>query len=139
MPTETEQQLLPLCRMIALDHAGRWEREDLEQEAAIGALQAVRRWDPGRGIPLHAYARQRIKGAVLNHMEQTTPKLVTKRQWRAGERDGAVVVFLSIDQTVGESDDHGDAFQPHREWEVVDDLRYLIVEALVDHRRALAA
>lgn len=130
MPTEAEllQELLPLCRMIALDHAGRWEREDLEQEAAIGALQAVRRWDPARGIPLAAFARQRIKGAVLNHMEQSTPKLVTKRQWRAGEREGAVVVFLSIEG----GDDEADS------WRATIDPGFELVEALTDWRRAAA-
>lgn len=45
--------------------ARRWSRDDddlddLEQEGLVGLMKAIERWDPEKGVPLGAWARQRI-------------------------------------------------------------------------------
>jgi RNA polymerase sigma factor for flagellar operon FliA len=42
------------------------ELEDLVQTGTLGLIDAVRRYDPSKGIPFPAYARYRIRGAILD-------------------------------------------------------------------------
>jgi RNA polymerase sigma factor FliA len=42
------------------------DREDYLQNANIGLLEAMSRYDPEKGIPFRAYAKPRVCGAVLN-------------------------------------------------------------------------
>ncbi|HEY2346793.1 MAG TPA: sigma-70 family RNA polymerase sigma factor [Xanthomonadaceae bacterium] len=42
------------------------DREDFVQNATIGLLEAMARFDPTRGIPFSAYAKPRVRGAVFN-------------------------------------------------------------------------
>ncbi|HEY2346304.1 MAG TPA: sigma-70 family RNA polymerase sigma factor [Xanthomonadaceae bacterium] len=42
------------------------DREDFVQNATIGLLEAMARFDPARGIPFSAYAKSRVRGAVFN-------------------------------------------------------------------------
>ncbi|MGO9242671.1 MAG: sigma-70 family RNA polymerase sigma factor [Bryobacteraceae bacterium] len=42
------------------------ELEDLIQTGTLGLIDAVRRYDPAKGIPFPAYARYRIRGAILD-------------------------------------------------------------------------
>ena len=42
------------------------DREDFSQNALIGLLEAVDRFDHTRGIPFPAYASRRVRGAVFN-------------------------------------------------------------------------
>lgn len=44
--------------------------EDLISAGREGLLEAARRWDPARGVPFHAYATYRIRGAVLDGMRR---------------------------------------------------------------------
>lgn len=40
--------------------------EDFVQNATIGLMEAMSRYEPGRGIPFQAFARPRVRGAVFN-------------------------------------------------------------------------
>jgi len=42
------------------------DRDDFVQNATIGLLEAMSRYDPGRGVAFRAYAQPRIRGAVFN-------------------------------------------------------------------------
>lgn len=44
----------------------RIERSDCIQNATVGLLEAMDRYDPGRGIAFRAYATHRVRGAVFN-------------------------------------------------------------------------
>lgn len=49
------------------------EIDDLRSEARLALLQAVKRFDPARGVPFGAYARRRISGAVLDFLRRIDP------------------------------------------------------------------
>lgn len=61
---------LPLVRFIAARIASTIpasvELDDLIQTGTLGLIDAVRRYDPSKGIPFPAYARFRIRGAILD-------------------------------------------------------------------------
>jgi RNA polymerase sigma factor for flagellar operon FliA len=61
---------LPLVRFIAARIAATIpasvELDDLVQTGTLGLIDAVRRYDPSKGIPFTAYARYRIRGAILD-------------------------------------------------------------------------
>lgn len=52
------------------------EVEELEQMGMIGLIEAHRRFDPSRGIAFEAYARTRIRGAILDalRMQSDMPR-----------------------------------------------------------------
>lgn len=43
--------------------------EDFIQNAKVGLLEAMSRYDPDRGIPFPAFAKRRIRGAVFNGLK----------------------------------------------------------------------
>lgn len=44
------------------------ERGDVVQSARYGLCQAALRWRPGTGVPFDAYARRRIRGAIIDNL-----------------------------------------------------------------------
>ena len=42
------------------------DRDDFIQNATIGLLEAMSRYDPTRGVPFRSYAQPRVRGAVFN-------------------------------------------------------------------------
>ena len=46
--------------------------EDLESAGVLGLIDAVDRFEPGRGVPFEAYASLRIRGAVLDELRSAT-------------------------------------------------------------------
>jgi RNA polymerase sigma factor FliA len=61
----------PWARMVARDvymrvHSLGEAWHDCAQNALIGLLEAMDRFDPGRGIKFETYARYRVRGAVFN-------------------------------------------------------------------------
>jgi RNA polymerase sigma factor for flagellar operon FliA len=65
------------ARTIALNvHRRVWslrvERSDCIQNATVGLLEAMDRYDPGRGIAFRAYATHRVRGAVFNGLRTLT-------------------------------------------------------------------
>jgi len=68
------ERYLPLCRRIAyatkvLPTAARGS-DDLEAAGVVGLIQAVDRFDPGRGIPFEGYATLRVRGAILDEVRR---------------------------------------------------------------------
>ena len=57
-----------LVRSIARRYSRRGlPYEDIVQAGYIGLIQAVDRYDPERGVPLHAYAARMIAGEIMHH------------------------------------------------------------------------
>lgn len=48
--------------------------DDLVQYGTVGLLEARSRYDPGRGLPLRAFARPRIRGAMLDGLRKLLPR-----------------------------------------------------------------
>jgi RNA polymerase sigma factor for flagellar operon FliA len=64
--------MLPIVHHIVRDVASRIprfvDRDDLMSAGLLGLAQAAKSFDPGRGVGFNAYARARIKGAVLDEL-----------------------------------------------------------------------
>lgn len=58
-----------LARRIARAAGARWE--DLRQDAVIGLIKAVARFDPAQGVPFSAFAKYYIRGAIFDSPELT--------------------------------------------------------------------
>jgi len=86
VPSDARDRLVlrhvPLALAIARRHAGRGEPvEDLGQVACVALLHAVDRFDPGRGVPLEAYAAATIEGELRRHLrDRVRPVRVPRRQ-----------------------------------------------------------
>jgi RNA polymerase sigma-B factor len=62
------EQFRPLADYLARRFAGRGENvEDLQQVAAIGLLNAIDRFDPGREVRFSTYASATIVGELKRH------------------------------------------------------------------------
>jgi len=73
MPLEVDDivaENMPLVRYIAARIAATIpasvEMDDLIQTGTVGLIDAIRRYDPAKGIPFPVYARYRIRGAILD-------------------------------------------------------------------------
>lgn len=55
-----------IARSTGLAH---WE--DLRQDGAIGLMKAIARFDPDRGVPFRAFARNYIRGAIFDSPDLT--------------------------------------------------------------------
>jgi RNA polymerase sigma factor for flagellar operon FliA len=116
-PSNDEQQLvrqhLPLVHhVVSAMRSGlpaHVSADDLVSAAMVGLLQAVRGFDEARGVPFPAYAKQRIRGAVLDELRSVdwaTRSLRSKdRSLRdveqatgAGLEQAAAAVGLSVDE-----------------------------------------
>jgi RNA polymerase sigma-B factor len=75
---------LPLVWALARRYAHRGERlEDLVQVGAIGLIEAIDRFDPGRGSDFASFAVPTITGEIRNHLRDRTTVVRIPR--RAGE------------------------------------------------------
>ena len=77
---------LPLVRSIALRYRGfGLPVEDLVQEGALGLLEAIDRFEPGRGADFEAYVRFRVRRAIRNALTEQSrvirlPKQIVERR-----------------------------------------------------------
>src|SRR5579871_41935 len=66
------ERYLPLVGSILKRLTGTFpdevDREDLYSAGLVGLLGAVRKYDATTGVPFDSYARQRIRGAMLDEM-----------------------------------------------------------------------
>jgi RNA polymerase sigma-B factor len=70
---ELVEQYVPLARMLARRYSRTSEPlEDLEQVASLGLVQAVDRFDPGRGIAFSSFAVPTILGEIKRHFRDRT-------------------------------------------------------------------
>ncbi|QRY35607.1 sigma-70 family RNA polymerase sigma factor (plasmid) [Variovorax sp. PDNC026] len=70
---------LPYARMVAATLYGRRTHNEVEfddylQLARIGLLEAIDRFEPGRGAQFKTFAAKRVQGAVLNGLIRLTEK-----------------------------------------------------------------
>src|SRR4051812_10858166 len=49
--------------------------DDAEADALLGLWDAAARFSPGRGKPFTAYARKRIRGAILDGRRELKPRI----------------------------------------------------------------
>lgn len=65
-------KLLPLVRRVALKlrcHLpAHVELDDLISDGTVGLIDAVRKYDPAKGVTIESYARYRIRGAILDSL-----------------------------------------------------------------------
>ena len=65
-------RLLPLVKRVALQMRGRLpahvELDDLVSDGTVGLIDAVRKFDPAKGVTIESYARYRIRGAILDSL-----------------------------------------------------------------------
>ena len=66
-----------LAKYIARS-TGRANWEDLRQDGVIGLMKAIARFDLSQGVPFRAFAKQYIRGAILDSPELTRD--MTRRQ-----------------------------------------------------------
>jgi RNA polymerase sigma factor for flagellar operon FliA len=82
---QTIIRLYPMVRRVAQRMAGRMPRhvefDELVSTGMLGLIDAVDRYDPGRGVPIEAYAEIRIRGAIVDAMRQSdwVPRAVRRR------------------------------------------------------------
>jgi RNA polymerase sigma factor for flagellar operon FliA len=106
---------LPLVRYIAGRIASTIpasvELDDLIQTGTLGLIDAVRRYDPSKGIPFPAYARYRIRGAILDALraldwatrnQRTQRKAAANASWgdERSEARPAQLTFFSLGPVV---------------------------------------
>jgi RNA polymerase sigma factor for flagellar operon FliA len=94
------------------------DREDFIQNATIGLLDAMARFDMTRGIPFRSYAQPRVRGAVFNGLRA----IVGDRPQRADEAR-----FASRLQSLQPAGRVGSAFE-----QVLDDIVGLGIGFLLD-------
>jgi RNA polymerase sigma factor for flagellar operon FliA len=84
---------LPLVRYIAARIASTIpasvELDDLIQTGTLGLIDAVRRYDPSKGIPFPAYARYRIRGAILDALRALDWATRNQRTQRGAASDAS--------------------------------------------------
>lgn len=86
------------------------EIDELVSDGVIGLMDALRRFNPDRGVGFTAYAGHRIRGAMLDGLRERDP---LPRSYRRAQREAEAtsrrfageMQFLEIDAAVGIPDD----------------------------------
>lgn len=89
-PKDGDRLVLGNLRLVlAIAHElgarSRGDFMDLVQEGNAGLVQAVQRFDPGRGVKLSSYARWWIRAYILRHLMKTS-RIVDPGSTRDGRR-----------------------------------------------------
>lgn len=100
---------LPFARMLAAQMYSRRgglpaEFADYLQTAVLGLIEAVDRFDPGRGIPFRHYAVRRIRGAVLDALPSLS-ELHTRVLTPGGPQDRSASFADRIESLIHRDDD----------------------------------
>ncbi|MEN6412092.1 MAG: sigma-70 family RNA polymerase sigma factor [Veillonellales bacterium] len=72
---ECRRQLIENYQPLVFKAAMNWKVDhatlmDIIQEGTVGLIEAVERYDPGRGVAFSLFAFHRIRGRMLNYMER---------------------------------------------------------------------
>ena len=73
-----------MARRMPLSANGAMDRDDMEQDAALGVLDAARTYDSRRGTSFKTHAYLRARGAVLDGQRAMDH---VPRSWRRAQRD----------------------------------------------------
>jgi RNA polymerase sigma factor for flagellar operon FliA len=98
----------PLVKQVALRYAFALppglEVDDLIAYGSYGLLEALERYDAGRGVPFEAYARARIQGAILDGLRsfQPLPEPARRELRSLGQAQEALFQRLGREPTVDE-------------------------------------
>jgi RNA polymerase sigma factor FliA len=69
--------MMPLIKRVALQLRGHLpahvELDDLVSAGTLGLIDAVRKFDPSKGVTIESYARFRIRGAILDSLRDEDP------------------------------------------------------------------
>lgn len=69
------ERYLPLARALSwrvrMIETPIADGDDLASAAMLGLIDAVDRFEPGRGVPFEAYASLRIRGAIIDELRRT--------------------------------------------------------------------
>ncbi len=93
--------------------------EDLESAGVVGLIDAVDRFEPGRGVPFEAYAALRVKGAVLDELRAPT-----------GGRRAEMPALISLDELLDEGDHTLPAFDNTGAVRAAEDLASRVESAI---------
>ena len=63
-----------LSRRVRTTETPVTDGDDLASAAFLGLIDAVDRFEPGRGVPFEAYARLRIRGAMIDELRRTSER-----------------------------------------------------------------
>jgi RNA polymerase sigma-32 factor len=115
-PKDADHLVLANLRLVfsictELAARGRADFMDLVQEGSAGLVEAVKRFDPGRGVKLATYARWWIRAYVLRHLMETS-HIVDPGSTREGRRTffaRSLPPDLSLDAPVRARGDEGGA------------------------------
>ncbi|WP_239024450.1 sigma-70 family RNA polymerase sigma factor [Ramlibacter humi] len=84
---------MPYARVVAGSYYARRYHDEIEfgdylQYASVGLLEAMERYEPGRGAQFRTFAARRMHGAILNGLERLTEKQqqISARQRVRAER-----------------------------------------------------
>lgn len=105
----TATALSPRARTLAAEHRHlvtsvaratrrrlppQFDLDELESAGALGLVDAARRFNRAIGVPFGAFARQRIRGAILDYLRQLDPLTRTQRRNIAATDDACFDVQL---------------------------------------------
>lgn len=62
--------VLPIARHISKGLPPSFELDDLVQAGHLGLIDAADKYDDGQGVPFAAYARQRVRGEILDSVRR---------------------------------------------------------------------
>jgi len=84
---------MPYARVVASSYYAKRFHDEIEygdylQYASVGLLEAMERYEPGRGAQFRTFAARRMHGAILNGLEKLTEKQqqISARQRIRAER-----------------------------------------------------
>ena len=112
---------MPYARVVAASYFSRRFHEEIEfndylQYASVGLLEAMERFDPGRGVQFRTFAARRMHGAILSGIERMTEKQqqIAARQRIRAER-------LADVKALAQGDD-AESQEPRRLMQFVSDV-----------------
>ena len=99
---EVVEQYLPMVKYLAQHVASRlpqqgFDLNDLIHAGILGLIEAVKRYDPSKGIRFESYARFRVKGAILDEVRAHD---VLPRTWRQKAKSFEDV-YMKLEQQLG--------------------------------------
>lgn len=91
------QQYLPLVKKIVdridVKLPEHWDKEDMIGYGVLGLMEAIQRFQPGKGVKFSTFASLRIKGAILDALRRDSP--LSRGRWETVRRIAEAIERLS--------------------------------------------